>query len=147
MTTNTTGPAELRRLASAFPEELPQLSARAGALIAQWEADRAELAEAERRLAVVREEAEKYKLGWLDLTQLLDDAAAAITGERARSLARQVELASLLELMRDDSPCRLDHHGCCQAHNWTGEPPCIQVRISAALSAQAAPAGETKESE
>lgn len=40
----TDGIEELRRLVAAFPEELPSLSARGGALIAAWQAEREQAA-------------------------------------------------------------------------------------------------------
>lgn len=33
-------------------------------------------------------------------------------------------LYGLLDLLAEDTPCRLDHHGYCQEHYWFSEEPC-----------------------
>lgn len=50
-----------------------------------------------------------------------------------RLLARTNELQSLLALFADPSPCRFDHHGDCQEHDFSGleGQPCPMVRIRA----------------
>jgi len=42
-------------------------------------------------------------------------------------------LREAAEDLIDDTPCRLDHHGYCQAHGWTGDRACPQVRLRLAL--------------
>jgi len=39
------------------------------------------------------------------------------------------EMLFILEEYYDPEPCRLDHHGYCQEHNWFGKGLCLNVRI------------------
>jgi len=46
-------------------------------------------------------------------------------------LARDVRDLTRLALdLADSTPCRLDHHGHCQAHGWTGPGKCPQARLA-----------------
>ena len=38
------------------------------------------------------------------------------------------EAMVILRDLMDPEPCRLDHHGYCQEHNWMDESPCPQAR-------------------
>jgi hypothetical protein len=52
------------------------------------------------------------------------DLVISATLTDTRDLLGRVEkLEGLLNEVADDSPCRLDHHGFCQAHGFT-ESPC-----------------------
>lgn len=48
-------------------------------------------------------------------SRVLKDGEVAVDAE---------EWAAMCDLGFDPEPCRLDHHGCCQEHNWFGEKPC-----------------------
>jgi len=39
------------------------------------------------------------------------------------------EALKILLDLREDEPCRFDHHGNCQAHGWFGIDKCPQARI------------------
>lgn len=47
------------------------------------------------------------------------------------------ELYELLELLADDSPCRLDHHGFCQEHFWLAPGRCPHARAQELLKERA----------
>lgn len=48
-------------------------------------------------------------------SRVLKDGEVAVDAE---------EWAAMCDLGFDPEPCRLDHHGCCQEHNWFSEKPC-----------------------
>lgn len=48
-------------------------------------------------------------------SRILKDGEVAVDAE---------EWAAMCDLGFDPEPCRLDHHGCCQEHNWFSEKPC-----------------------
>lgn len=47
------------------------------------------------------------------------------------TLANEVlVLRRLVQDLRHDDPCGLDHHGNCQEHNWFGESECPHARAA-----------------
>lgn len=65
------------------------------------------------------------------------DAAAGSYAGRAESAEQQRDqLTALVRDFLDPDPCRLDHHGYCQAHLWMcGGSPCPHARAREALAA------------
>ena len=48
-----------------------------------------------------------------------------------------VTLGDIIEVLNnvlDDEPCRLDHHGYCQTHDWPDASPCPNKRGNTLLS-------------
>ena len=68
-------------------------------------------------------------------SRVLKDGEVAVDAE---------EWTAMCDLGFDPEPCRLDHHGCCQEHNWFGEKPCptaILQRLYALRTQATAPKG------
>lgn len=61
------------------------------------------------------------------------------------------EWAAMCDLGFDPEPCRLDHHGCCQEHNWFSEKPCptaiLQRLYALRTQATATESGKAREVE
>lgn len=71
-----------------------------------------------------------------DLAQKL----AAATRTVVRLAETRDRATTLLRRFVDDEPCRLDHHGLCQAHSLSG-PPCRNAEARLLLGMDAQPGG------
>lgn len=74
--------------------------------------------------------------------RVLKDGEVAVDAE---------EWAAMCDLGFDPEPCRLDHHGCCQEHNWFSEKPCptaiLQRLYALRTQATATESGKAREVE
>ena len=75
-------------------------------------------------------------------SRVLKDGEVAVDAE---------EWAAMCDLGFDPEPCRLDHHGCCQEHNWFSEKPCptaiLQRLYALRTQAAATESGKAREVE
>jgi len=75
-------------------------------------------------------------------SRVLKDGEVAVDAE---------EWAAMCDLGFDPGPCRLDHHGFCQEHNWFSEKPCptaiLQRLYALRTQATATESGKAREVE
>ncbi len=62
-----------------------------------------------------------------------DDAMSLLVASLEDARMSNIKLKRIVTDLYDDSPCDLDHHGSCQAHNWFGQSECPHARAEALL--------------